>query len=141
MAINEQVTKIVDTDSTIIGASVSQRGSKGAQSVEIVDGSGNQLVDFVGSNAPATTIGTGTKTITASATQLSATSIPCKRVIVHSAGGHIVIGDANIVYDKATRRGIWLPKGNSMTFNVNNVNLLYAIAETSSKNISYYYEV
>jgi len=41
--IAEQKVKIVDTDSSNVGASVTQRGAKGAQSVEIVDSAGNQI--------------------------------------------------------------------------------------------------
>ncbi len=51
--IKEQVVKIVDVDSTNIGASVSQRGTKGAQSVEIVDSSGNQVSIDSGFGIPA----------------------------------------------------------------------------------------
>lgn len=44
--IKDQLTKIADGDSTAIKATVVQRGAKGAQSVEIVDASGNQITSF-----------------------------------------------------------------------------------------------
>ncbi len=139
MSANARIVIVNENDDSKV--SVTDRGLKGVLAVEILDSSGNQITDFVGGSGAATVIGTGTAIIGILATQLSSTSIPCKRVIVHSAGGHIVVGDSNVVYTKASRRGIWLPLGNSMTFNISDVNLLYAIAESSSKNISYYYEV
>ena len=138
MSANARIVIVNEDDDSKV--SVTDRGLKAVLAVEILDASGDQITDFGGSGV-ATSIGTGTATIGTSATQLSSASIPCKRVTVHAAGGHIVIGDNNVVYAKASRRGIWIPKGNSMFFPISDVSLLYAIAETSSKNISYLYEV
>jgi hypothetical protein len=46
MAIKDQVIKLVDGDQTQIRATVAQRGAKGAQTVEMVDSSGNQITSF-----------------------------------------------------------------------------------------------
>jgi len=138
--ISEQVTKIVDTDSTLRGASVIQRGSKGAQTVEIVDSSGNQITNFgQGANS---SVGDGNVTVTSAGTavQLSSTSIPCKRVIVHAVTGHIVVGGSDVFYDASYRKGRWIAKTQEGIFLVNNVNLLYADAAKNGTLISYYYE-
>jgi len=47
----QKITKIIDGDIDTIEATVAQRGSKGAQTVEIVDSSGNQVTDFGGNTA------------------------------------------------------------------------------------------
>lgn len=87
-------------------------------------------------------VGTGNATVATAgiAVQLSATSIPCKRVIVHAVGGHIVVGDSNVDYTAASRKGIWLAKTQRETFLVDNVNQLYIDAASDSTLVSYYYE-
>ena len=85
-------------------------------------------------------IGCGNIAVATTATRLIAASTPCKRVIVHAAEGHIVVGDSSVVYAEATRKGVWIPKGNSMPFFVNNVNLLYARSGSGTPLATFTYE-
>ena len=89
----------------------------------------------------AASVGSGNVTTTAgTAKKLSSTSIPCKRVIVHAVGGHIVVGASNADYTEASRKGIWLAKTQREVFNVSDVSLLFVDSETNVL-CSYYYEV
>jgi len=86
-------------------------------------------------------VGSGNVTTTAgTAKKLSATSIPCKRVIVHAVGGHIVVGASNADYTAASRKGIWLAKTQRESFNVSDVSLLYVDSATNVV-VAYYFEV
>jgi len=46
MSIHDQTVKLIDTDTPSIGATINQRGSVGAQAVELVDASGNTISSF-----------------------------------------------------------------------------------------------
>jgi hypothetical protein len=46
MSIHEQTVKIIDADTPSIQASINQRGSVGAQVVELVDANGNAITSF-----------------------------------------------------------------------------------------------
>jgi len=89
-----------------------------------------------------TAVGTGNVTVASAGTavQLSAASIPCKRVIVHAAGGHICVGDSSVDYTAASRKGIWIAKTQREPFYVSNVNLLYVDAASDATLVSFYYE-
>jgi len=85
-------------------------------------------------------VGDGNVTTTAgTAKVLSAVSIPCKRVIVHAVGGHIVVGGSNCVYAEGSRRGRWIPKLQEGECKVSNVNLLYVDSAVNVL-VSFYYE-
>lgn len=85
-------------------------------------------------------VGDGNVTTTAgTAKKLSASSIPCKRVIVHAVGGHCVVGGSTCVYAEGSRRGIWIPKTQTAIFYVSDVSLLYVDSATNVL-ISFYYE-
>ena len=89
----------------------------------------------------AASVGSGNVTTTAgTAKKLSSTSIPCKRVIVHAVGGHIVVGASNADYTEASRKGIWLAKTQREVFNVSDVSLLYVDSATNVL-VAYYHEV
>ncbi len=98
------------------------------------------LVDSLTESVGHGSIKNGGVSVGTSITRLITASTPCKRVIVHAAGGHIVIGGSDVIYTEATRKGVWLPKHNSMVFYVSNVNLLYARAASASTNVTFTYE-
>lgn len=98
------------------------------------------LVDSLTETIGHGSITNGNVSVGTSITRLITDSTPCKRVIVHAAGGHIVIGGSDVIYTEATRKGVWLPKGNSMVFYVSNVNLLYARAASASTHVTFTYE-
>lgn len=85
-------------------------------------------------------VGNATVTTAGTAVPLSTTSIPCTRVIVHAVGGHIVIGDSNVVYAAASRKGVWLAKTQRETFYVKDVSDLYVDAASDGTLVSFYYE-
>ena len=78
-------------------------------------------------------------TVAGTATKLSATSIPCKRVIVHAVGGHIVVGGSTCDYTPASRRGRLIYKTQEAVFFIDDVNKLYVDSEANVL-ISFYYE-
>ena len=85
-------------------------------------------------------VGDGNVTTTAgTAKALSAVSIPCKRVIVHAVGGHIVVGGSTADYIEASRKGTWIPKTQREIFYVSDVSLLYVDSATNVL-VSFYYE-
>ena len=88
------------------------------------------------------TIGSGNITVLFSGTPvaLSATSVPCKKVIVHAVGGHIVVGGSTVVYAEATRKGIWLAKTQRETFYPSDLNKIYVDAALDNTLVAYYYE-
>jgi len=87
--------------------------------------------------------GTGNATVVTAGTRvpLSATSIPCNRVIVHAAGGLVCVGDSDVVYAAATRKGVLLLKTQREVFYVKNVSDLYIDARDDGTLVSFYYEV
>ena len=88
---------------------------------------GRALVDSGGYG----TIGTFIKNVTTAGTrvQLSATSVPCRKVVINARIGSadaVTVGDANVVGAAATQRGICLMPGNDpITIEVSDLNLLW----------------
>lgn len=88
----------------------------------------------------AAAVGDGNVTTTAgTAKKLSSTSIPCKRVIVHAVGGHIVVGGSSADYTAASRKGTWIPKNQKEIFYVSDISLLYVDSATNVL-VSYFFE-
>lgn len=90
---------------------------------------------------------TGTKTVTTAGTrvQVSASSVPCKCVIVSADLGNtnpIVVGGANVVAASGSQQGIVLiPANGPVTLNINNLNKIYVDAITNGDKLSYAYFV
>ena len=87
----------------------------------------------------------GTKTVTTAGTrvQLSATSVPCRRIWIQASSantGVIVVGSGTCVAAEGTRRGLalWPTQGNF--FNVDNLNLIYLDATANNQSVNFYYE-
>ena len=110
--------------------------SDGLTKVRIkVDANGNLIV-----KQAAETVGDGNVTTTAgTAKKLSASSIPCKRVIVHAVGGHVVVGGSTTDYTAASRRGRWIPKTQEATFYIDDVTKLWVDSATNVL-VAFYYE-
>lgn len=98
----------------------------------------------------ATSVGSGNGTVTTSGTpvQLSAISVPCKKVVIYNSpangglasGGVLVVGDSGVVAAEATRKGATLFPANGMEFTVANLNLLYLDSTDDTAKFNYYYE-
>lgn len=101
-----------------------------------VDSNGNVII-----GQPASSIGDGNVTTTAgTAKKLIAASTPCKRVIVHAVGGHIVVGAVSCDYTAASRKGVIIHKTQSMEFFVDDVSKLY-VDSAANVLVAFYYEV
>ncbi len=93
-----------------------------------------------GNDAKPTAVGDGNVTTTAgTAKKLIATSTPCKRVVVHAVGGHIVVGGSTCVYAEGTRRGTLIHKTQKESFNIDDVSKIY-VDSASNVLVSFYYE-
>lgn len=90
------------------------------------------------------TVGDGTaKCVTpATAVQLSASSITCRRVEVSAFSenaGLIVVGGSTVLATAGSRRGLTLAPGETKTFYVRDVSLLYLDALNANDGLSYVY--
>ena len=93
----------------------------------------------------ASSVGDGTVTVTTAGTrvQLSATSVPCKKVFIQaheSNTGTIVVGGSTCVAALVGRRGKALFPTQGDTFFVSDLNLLYIDSTVSLDKVNYYYE-
>ena len=93
----------------------------------------------------ASAVGDGTVTITTAGTrvQLSATTIPCKKVFIQaheSNTGTVVVGGATCVATLAGRRGKALFATQGDTFYVSDLILLYVDSTVSLDKVHYFYE-
>lgn len=98
----------------------------------------------------ATTIGVGNGSVATSgvAVQLSASSVPCTRVIIYcndanaslTNTGIIVVGDSSVVAAQATRKGAAVYPANSIELRVSNLNMVYLDATDNAAKYHYYYE-
>lgn len=120
-----------------------QQGQYNPEISNVTKETGGNLDNIKDSVAASTSVGDGNVIVNTAGTavQLSATSIPCKRVIVHAVTGHIAIGGSDVVYDENNRKGRWLAKTQEREFLINNVNLLYVDAAKDGTLVSYFYEV
>lgn len=110
--------------------------------VGLVDADGNQIVPQGVSNS----VGDGRQTVTTAGTrvQLSASSVPCKKVTICAETDNtdfIVVGGATVVAALATRRGIPLNPGDTITLEVSNLNLVYLDSLVSTEGCSFLFEV
>lgn len=115
--------------------------TKRVLAVALVDTSGNQVTP----SSPASSVGDGTRTVTTAGTrvQLSATSVPCKRVFIQSSDGNtgtVVVGAVTCVAAQATRRGYSLFPSQGAWFEVTDLNKLYIDATVNASKVNYYYE-
>ena len=115
--------------------------SNGSPTKANLDSSGNLKV----SSSGAGTIVSGTKTVTTAGTpvQISATSTPCKNVIISGdiiVGIPCVVGDSGVVANVSGQKGIVIIPGNDpVNIPVSNLNLLYVDAQSNGGKIAYAY--
>jgi hypothetical protein len=87
-----------------------------------------------------TTMGSGSVTAISNVVkQISSTAIPCKEVILHAA-------EANTINlrisgsDVSTSKGVQLQPGEDLTLTINDISLLYVIAESAgNETLTYSY--
>jgi len=89
-------------------------------------------------------IGTGRKTVTTSGTevQLVASSTPCLEVTIQAELDNtnvVVVGDVNVVAALATRQGIALSPGESITLVIDDVQKIYIDAITNGEGVTFTY--
>ena len=121
-------------------AAITERGTKGALSVEILDGSGNQITSFGGQQSGNSTIGDGSQTIatTNTAIQVSTSSVSCRKVLIQAKESNakvIWIGGSTV----ASGRGLMLTQTFAQWFTPSNLNLIY-INGTAGDGITFLYE-
>lgn len=92
------------------------------------------------------TPGDGSRTITTAGTrvQLSASSVPCIKVIIQAHEnntGTVVVGSSSCVAALVGRRGVALFPTQSQVFEVSNLNSLYIDSTMDGDIVNYYYEV
>ena len=115
-------------------------GTERAWGVAIVDASGNQVVP----NSVASGIGDGRQTVTTAGTrvQLSVSSVTCIKVTIAAETDntdYIVVGGSTVVAALATRRGIPLGPGDTITIEISNLNLIYLDSLVNTEGVTYTY--
>ncbi len=110
----------------------------GSDQVRILDANRN-IVNFGNTSAPST-VGDGTATVTTAGTkvQLSATSVPCRYVIVVGNTGNtgkVYLGGATI----ATARGRPLNQEQSEKIDIDNLNKVYIDADNNTDGVTFTY--
>lgn len=91
-----------------------------------------------------TIIGDGRKIVTTAATpeKLSTSSIPISNVIIQAEsdnGGTIVVGGTTVIAALATRRGVALNAGDSISVNVADLNLIWLDATVNGEGVTYFW--
>lgn len=115
----------------------------GSDRVMVRDANGN-IIDFGGVGVPAST-GDGTKAVTSAGTAeaFTATSTPCKYVIVNADLGNtnpVVVGGSTVVAASGSQRGVVLiPGNNPVRIEIDNVNKLYVDSQTNGDKVCYAY--
>lgn len=148
MADNIDITpgtgKTVATDEvTIDGASAH------VQRVKVTWGAAGSAADTSASNplpvtnATVTGIADGRTTVTTAGTRVVlASSTACKQVIITAETdntGYVVVGGSTCVAALATRRGIPLAPGDSVTIEIDNLNDVYIDSAVSTDGVTYAY--
>lgn len=110
-------------------------GLKKAVPVKNMDDDGNVI------GSPSSSIGSGSKDVATPGTQVAlATSTACRRVTIQAKianTGYIYVGDSSV----SSSNGIALSAGNSITLNVNGLDIIYIDADTGGEGITFLYEV
>lgn len=104
-----------------------------------INSNGAVLVAPVGNS----TVGSGSNTVTTagSRVQLSAISVPCKKVIIQSASGNTgntFVGDSTV----SSSNGLVMYPGSATSFILtpSNLNLLWIDSAVNGEGVIYYYE-
>jgi len=112
----------------------------GPQRVWIKD-SNNKQVDITSERH--SVIGEGTLTVSGTPTQLSATSISCKRLFIQAHQENknvVVVGGADVVAALNTRKGLGLFATQGEWFYPDNLNRIYIDSVVKTDKVHYYYE-
>lgn len=113
-------------------------GSVLGKEIPFIDGSTVELEGY-------DTLATGLKVVTNAGTrvQLSAASVPCKKVFIQANDqntGELVIGDVNVVgASGATRRGTALFASQGEWFPVSDLNLIYIDSTVNGEGVHFTY--
>lgn len=112
-----------------------------------------EIIDAIqGGPTGATTVGQNSRTVTTAGTpvQLSASSVPCKRVWIQAYESNgllngaatvvVCVGNATVVAAAGSRTGRALTPTEGDWFEVSNLNLLYIDATDNLAKVSYHYE-
>ncbi|OGG65120.1 hypothetical protein A2Z56_02415 [Candidatus Kaiserbacteria bacterium RIFCSPHIGHO2_12_45_16] len=89
-------------------------------------------------------IGDGLQLVAAAGTAeaLSATSVPCRAVLINARPENtdqVVVGASTVVAAAATRRGIAIVPGGSVLLRVTDVNKIYVDAVVTGEGVSFVY--
>lgn len=90
-------------------------------------------------------VGDGRKTVTVAGTaeRLSSSNVNCRKVTIMALltnTDYVVVGASTVVASEATRRGIPLSAGMSITLDVEDLYPLYVDAVVSGEGVSYLYQ-
>ena len=91
-----------------------------------------------------TVIGDGRQTVTTAGTrvQLSSTSVACTRVVIMAETDNtnpVTVGGSTVVGALATRRGVPLSAGDSITVKTDNLNRIWLDSITDTEGVTYIY--
>ena len=112
-----------------------------AKKVLLKDELGNTILPA----GPAAAVSDGNKSVptATSRVQLSASSVPCRRVFIQAFddnAGTMVVGGSTVVAAVATRRGAGLFPSQGSWFNVDNLNLLWLDTTNSGDEVNFFVE-
>jgi hypothetical protein len=109
---------------------------------QIFDTASNTL-NIASSPAPATSIGSGRKTVTTAGTAVTlASSTPAKRVTITALDtntGVITVGGSGVIAASGTRTGVPLSAGDSYELDIDNLSKVYIDATVSGEGVSFTY--
>jgi hypothetical protein len=112
-----------------------------------LDASGRVIMSASsGGSAPPTAIADGEKTVTTAGTDeaLVGTSTPCREVTIMARTtntGYIAVGTSGVDATLGTGDGIVLAPGDSFSFQISNLNLVYIDATVSGEGVRFTYTV
>lgn len=103
-----------------------------------------QHIQHVRPDSGDSTLGNGRKTVTTAGTaeQLSGSSVPCYWVIITAETdntGIVVIGGSGVIAAQATRQGVPLYAGDSVTLFVPDLNTIYLDTTVSGDGVTFAY--
>lgn len=105
----------------------------------------DDIIDAINniSGGGATSIGGGSKNVTSAGTaeQLSASSVPCKRVHIrakYNNAGYVFIAGSGVENDQTN--GVFLNPQDSLTLNISNLNAVWIDAQTNGEGVVFTYE-
>lgn len=101
----------------------------------------DDIIAALGGIASPTSIGSGTRVVTTAGTrvQLSALSVPCKRVHIRTKSdntNYIYVGGSSV----SSTSGVYLNTTDSFTLNISNLNAVYIDSAVNGEGVMFTYE-